>query len=70
MSENVLWKILEIERDVIMNSGSHNQEIPYLFHSSNVSRVVLHARDVQSCWKAKEVLIGDWSITVIWLIRK
>jgi len=64
------WKILEIERNVIVNSGSHNQEVPYLFHSSKVSRAVLHERDVQPSWKAKEVLIGDWRVTIVWLVRK
>jgi len=70
VSENVLWKILDIERDVIVNFGSHNQEVPHLYHSSNVSRVVLHERNVQPCWKAKKVLIGNWRLIVIWLVRK
>jgi len=47
VSENVLWKVFEIERDLIVNSGSHNQEFPYSFHSSKVYRAVLHERDVQ-----------------------
>jgi len=65
VSENVLRKILETEGDVIVSSGSHIQEVPYLFHSFKVSRAVLHERDVQSSWKAKEFLIGDWRITII-----
>jgi hypothetical protein len=70
VSENTLWKILETERDVIVNLGSHNQEVPHLYQSSNVSRVVLRERAVEPSWKVKEVLIGDWRITVIWLVRK
>jgi hypothetical protein len=50
--KNVLWKILEIERDVIVNLGLHNQNVPHLCHSSNVSRVVLHERIVELSWEA------------------
>jgi hypothetical protein len=70
VSENALWKILKIETGVIVNLAPHNQEVPHLYHSSNFPRVVLHEIDVEPSWKAKEVLIGDWRITVIRLLRK
>jgi hypothetical protein len=70
VSENVLWNILEAERDVMVNSVSNKEEIPYLCHSPNVFRLVLRKTHVEPFWKAKVFRLGDWRVTVMWTLRQ
>jgi hypothetical protein len=46
----VLWKIFEIERDIMVYLGLRNQGVPYLCSSSNVARVVSYEPYVEPFW--------------------